>query len=302
MRSLLLTGGAGFVGRNILPLLAQHYEVTTLGRGDRHAVTCNLACDIPAFDRRFDVVVHAAGKAHAVPVNETEAQAFYDVNVNGTVNLCRGLEKTGVPQRFIFISSCAVYGCTQGEHIDETWPLNGTSPYALSKIRAEAYLQEWCSRHQVVLSVLRPSLIAGPCPPGNLHSMIEGLKKGLYLRIAGGWARKSVLMVQDIARLILLLDKTDEAGVYNICDDEHPSFRELEGLICGQLGKGAPLNIPYWLAKCLALVGDCMGKHAPVNSRKLEKITCSLTFCNDRAKGALGWTPISVMENFRIYE
>ena len=89
---------------------------------------------------------------------------------------------------------------------------------------------------------------------------------------------------------------------YNICDDEHPSFRELEGLICGQLGKGAPLNIPYWLAKCLALVGDCMGKHAPVNSRKLEKITCSLTFCNDRAKGVLGWTPLSVMENFRIYE
>ena len=59
-------------------------------------------------------------------------------------------------------------------------------------------------------------------------------------------------------------------------------------------------NIPYPLAKCLALVGDCIGRKAPINSYKLRKITRSLTFSNEKAKRELGWKPLNVVENFRI--
>lgn len=298
MDKLLFTGGTGFLGNNIRPILDTMYEVTTCGIAINDILKVDLAKEVPSLKQHYDVVLHACGKAHVIPRSKAEIQAFFDVNYNGTINLCSALEKVGVPKALVFISTVAVYGCEFGKMITEDHPLNGYTPYAKSKIMAEEYLQDWCLKHQVKLSILRPSLIAGPNPPGNLGAMIKGIQSGKYLSIAGGLAQKSVLMVDDIAYLIPLL--VEKGGVYNICDDEHPTFRALEDVISKQLGKSLPLSIPYWFAKCLAFVGDCLGTKAPINSVKLNKITESLTFSNEKAKKELGWRPLSVLDNFKI--
>lgn len=217
---ILFTGASGFLGHNILPILKQNYEVTTLGLTHQDDIIFNLANSVPELTEVYDIVLHAAGKAHVVPRTETEKQAFYQVNYNGTVNLCKSLEKAGMPKALIFISTVAVYGCEAGENITEDHPLNGTSPYADSKIKAEMYLEKWCKEHNVILGIIRPSLIAGPNPPGNLGAMINGIKTGKYFSIAGSKAKKSVLMVQDIARLVPLL--AEKGGIYNVCDSYNP--------------------------------------------------------------------------------
>lgn len=298
MMKLLFTGASGFLGNNAYPLLEKSFEIETIGLTlqDDHQV--NLANEIPILDSQYDVVLHAAGKAHSVPKTEEEKQVFFDVNYQGTVNLCLALEKAGIPKSFIFISTVAVYGLEFGENITEEYPLKGDTPYALSKRRAEEFLTDWCNTHNVILSIIRPSLIAGPNPPGNLGDMIKGIKTGRYLSIGGGRAKKSVLMVQDIANLIPLL--VEKGGIYNVCDSHHPTFRELDRLISSQLDKSLPLSIPYWVAKFMALLGDCLGKKAPINSLKLKKITESLTFSNEKAKRELGWEPLDVLDNFLI--
>lgn len=295
---LLFTGASGFLGNNVRPLLEVMYDVTTIGLLPQDDYTVNIAKEIPDLHEQYDIVLHAAGKAHTVPKTEAEKQVFFDVNLQGTKNLCAALEKKGVPQAFVFISTVAVYGCDYGENITEEHPLNGVTPYAMSKRLAEEYLQKWCYEHNVVLGIIRPSLIAGPNPPGNLGAMIHGIRSGRYLSIAGSQARKSVLMVQDIAQLVPLL--AEKGGIYNVCDSYQPTFRELETIICRQLNRNLPLSIPYWMAKCMALVGDCLGKKAPVNSLKLKKITKSLTFSNEKAMRELGWKPMNVSENFKI--
>ena len=288
--NLLFTGASGFLGHNIYPLLKEKYNLETIGLTLLDNYTINLVSDIPKLDIKYDVVLHAAGKAHTIPENEQEKQ--------GTKNLCTALENSGIPKAFIFISTVAVYGCDSGENITEEHPLNGTTPYALSKIKAEKYLEGWCAMHNVKLSILRPSLIAGPNPPGNLGAMIHGIKTNKYLSIARGKARKSVLMVQDIANLLPML--IEKGGIYNVCDSYQPSFRELEMVMCKQLNKKTPISIPYWLAKSMAVMGDCLGAKAPINSLKLCKITSSLTFSNEKAVRELGWKPMNVLENFRI--
>ena len=286
---LLFTGASGFLGQNVYPLLKETYQVDTIGLSQQ---------GVPEFAEKYDIVLHAAGKAHSVPRTEEERKVFYDVNLQGTKNLCRALEQSGIPSALIFVSTVAVYGCETGKDITEEHPLEGTTPYADSKKQAEAFLTEWCSVNRVRLGIIRPSLIAGPCPPGNLGAMIKGIKTGKYLSIAGGKARKSVLMVQDIARLVPLL--AEKGGVYNVCDSYQPSFGELERVISHQLGKGSPFSIPYFVAKAMALAGDCLGKKAPINSSKLDKITESLTFSNQKAIKELGWLPLSVLDNFKI--
>ena len=186
MEKLLFTGGTGFLGKNTRPILDNLYEVITCGIMPDDMIKANLAKEVPELDQYYDVVLHACGKAHVVPKTEAEKQAFFDVNYMGTVHLCNALEKVGAPKALIFISTVAVYGCEFGELITEEHPLEGYTPYAKSKIMAEEYLNNWCKKHNVVLGILRPSLLAGKGAPGNLGAMVNGVRKGFYMNIAGG--------------------------------------------------------------------------------------------------------------------
>lgn len=298
MNRLLFTGGTGFLGKNVMPLLQKGYEVTTCGITPEDMIKANLAKEIPVLDRHYDIVLHACGKAHVVPKTEAEKQLFFDINYQGTVNLCKALEKVGVPKALVFISTVAVYGCEYGEMITEEHPLNGETPYAKSKRMAEEYLTAWCKENGVVLGILRPSLLAGKNAPGNLGAMVNGVRKGFYMNIAGGKVVKSVLMAEDIARILPLV--AEKGGVYNVCDTRQPSFGELSVSVARQLGKGKPISIPYWMAWCMAKVGDLLGSKAPINSYKLEKMTQSLTFSNEKARRELGWEPLDVLENYKI--
>ncbi len=220
------------------------------------------------------------------------------MNYTGTVHLCNALEKVGPPKALVFISTVAVYGCESGELITEDHPLEGDTPYAKSKILAEEYLTKWCGMHNVVLGILRPSLLAGKDAPGNLGTMVNGVKKGFYMNIAGGRVVKSILMAEDIACIMPALVK--KGGVYNVCDTFQPTFGQISKSIAEQLGKSRPICIPMWMAKCMALVGDLLGTRAPINSYKLEKMTKNLTFSNEKARKELGWEPLDVLTNYKI--
>lgn len=298
MEKLLFTGGTGFLGYNAKPVLEQMYEVTTIGITDRDELKANFAKDVPVLPCHYDIVLHAAGKAHIYPKTPEEVQSFYDINYQGTVNLCLALEKVGAPKAFVFISTAGVYGIDNGDFVTEDYPLAGEEPYQKSKIMAEEFLTEWCAKNGVTLGILRPSLMAGKNAPGNLGAMVKGIKTGKYLSINHGKARKSLLMAEDIANLVPLV--AVRGGVYNVCDDEHPSFGQLEELIAKQLGKHKPISIPYWFAKCIALFGDVVGSWFPLNSKRLAKIVESDTISNEKAKRELGWQPMSVMENYKI--
>ena len=298
MKTLLFTGGTGFLGKNVMPLLQKYYDVTTCGITPEDMIVANLAVFAPELPEQYDVVLHAAGKAHVVPKTEDEKKLFYDINYQGTVNLCKALEKVGVPKVLVFISTVAVYGCEYGEMITEEHPLTGDTPYAKSKIMAEEYLTKWCSEHKVILGILRPSLLAGMNAPGNLGAMVNGVKKGFYMNISGGKVVKSVLMAEDIARILPLV--AEKGGIYNVCDTRQPSFGEFSESVARQLGKRKPISIPYWMAWCMAKVGDLLGSKAPINSDKLEKMTKSLTFSNEKARRELGWEPLDVLERFRV--
>lgn len=298
MEKLLFTGGTGFLGKNVRPILDKMYEVITCGITPDDMIKANLAKEIPELNQHFDVVLHACGKAHVVPKTEAEKQEFYDVNYQGTVNLCEAIEKVGAPKALVFISTVAVYGCEFGELITEDHPLEGNTPYADSKIKAEKYLTQWCKRYGVVLGILRPSLLAGRGAPGNLGAMVDGVRKGFYMNVAGGKVVKSILMAEDIAHILPTL--VEKGGVYNVCDTFQPSFGQISESVARQLGKHKPISIPYWIAKCMALIGDCLGSKAPINSYKLEKMTKSLTFSNEKARKELGWEPLDVLTNYKI--
>src|SRR5690554_4867573 len=106
---LLFTGASGFLGQNVKPLLENIYEVKTMGLTQADNFNTDLSKEIPKLTENFDVVFHAAGKAHSIPNSVAEEKVFFDVNYHGTVNLCKALEQSTLPKAFIFVSTVAVY-------------------------------------------------------------------------------------------------------------------------------------------------------------------------------------------------
>lgn len=106
-------------------------------------------------------------------------------------------------------------------------------------------------------------------------------------------------MAEDIANLLPLLE--EKGGIYNVCDSYQLTFGEISASVTKQLGKHKPISIPYWMAWCMAKVGDLLGSKAPINSYKIEKMTKSLTFSNEKARQELGWEPLDVLENYKVF-
>jgi nucleoside-diphosphate-sugar epimerase len=290
--SILLTGANGFLGRNILRAFGDD-QPFTLGLTGCD-INVDLSRNVPEFNDHFEKVIHAAGLAHTLPFTDEAARRFFSVNTHGTENLLKGLEKLHpLPRIFIFISTVAVYGLDEGEKIDESAPLNGVTPYALSKIEAENLISSWGREHGVSTLILRLPLIAGVNPPGNLGSMIKAIQKRYYLRPGNGSARKSMVLASDVAAF--LNGCRQQTGIYNLTDGHHPSVRELDEAIARCFNRRIR-QIPGPLLRIVASAGDLL-HFLPLDTSRLQKLTSSLTFSDQRARNEIGWISNPVVQS-----
>lgn len=292
---ILLTGASGFLGKFIYSKLFQKHDLLTIGRSSSNDIIHDLtAGPVSLGEKDIDIVIHAAGMAHIYPETEAERRTFYDVNTKGTDNLLRSIRRV---KQFTFISTVAVYGLDEGTDIDENCPLNGNSPYSDSKIKAEKLILNWGKENDVHTLILRLPLIAGKNPPGNLGKMIKAIKKNRYLSIDKGKAKKSGVRAEDVAEIIS--KSFGKSGIYNLTDQHHPSFREYEELICNQLDKSMPMNMPLSVARIAGFIGDIVPLF-PVNSNTVIKMSRDLTFNDDKAVRKLNWQPKKIIEHFKI--
>jgi nucleoside-diphosphate-sugar epimerase len=298
LNSFLITGGLGFLGREITQTLSQRFYLKTLGRSAGNDFVCDLASNSPSIPNSFDVVIHNAGKAHSVPKSKEEEEEFYLVNYTGTLNLLNGLEKSNrIPKSLVYISSVAVYGDEVGDLLDEQTPLKATDAYGKSKRLTEEAVIGWGRKNSVTIGILRLPIIVGPNPPGNLRKMIKAIQSGYYFQIGKAPVRRSMVLASDVAELIPVLAKV--GGIFNLTDGRHPSFKELGTVMSKKLGVKIPKTLPLWLGESLAKAGDfgerLLGRELPFNSKTLSKMTSSLTFSDERATQELNWKPHSVL-------
>jgi len=294
-KTVLLTGSSGFLGHYIKHEFEKpDYNLITLGRKNCDIIM-DLSKGVPNLPENIDFVIHAAGKAHMVPKSEAEVLSFFETNDKGTLNLLEAIKSSQANVKsIIFISSVAVYGMSQGVEISEDDQLLATDPYGKSKILAEIAIKKFCEEQDIQCCILRLPLIAGKNAPGNLGAMIKAITEGWYVSIGNANVKKSIVMAEDIAKLIPFL--FDKSGTYNLTDGYHPTFRELEDSIAKALAKKSPVKIPQTIATVIAKAGDIIGKKFPINSLKLKKIQSELTFSDKKARKELGWKPSKVLD------
>ena len=297
MKSVLVTGASGFVGRALCPRLrAAGYRVAVSTR-DRAAARIPGVDDIhvtaplgPETDWRpalggVEAVVHLAARVHVM--NESDADALHrQANAEGTLRLAEAAAAAGVG-RFVFLSTAKVNGERTGAApFRESDPPTPADAYARSKWEAETGLARIAKRTGLEVVVMRPPLVYGPGVGGNFLALLNICRARVPLPLAGADNRRSLLFVGNLADAIVrCLDHPAAAGeTYLLRDGEDISTVQLVRRAAQALGRPARLfRLP---AGVLRLAGGLICKSAVV-ARLLD----SLAVDDGKIRRQLGWTP-----------
>jgi nucleoside-diphosphate-sugar epimerase len=150
---VLVTGDRGYIGAVLVPFLRSHgHEVVGLDAGwyegcdfgpmayEDGSPPCDIRDVTPAELVGFDAVVHLAAISND-PIGHLNPQATYSVNADGAIHVAAMAKEAGVP-RFLFSSSCSLYGATGDVPVAEDGEFNPVTPYGDSKVLAERGIGE----------------------------------------------------------------------------------------------------------------------------------------------------------------
>ncbi|MCG2828617.1 UDP-glucose 4-epimerase GalE [Methanothermobacter sp. K4] len=182
---ILIVGGAGYIGSHVNKFLSERgYEtliLDNLTKGHRESVKWGEFIEGDLGDRiileriftRYDIeaVMHFAAFTD-VGESVQKPGDYYRNNVTNTMNLLDSMLENGV-SRFIFSSTCAVYGNPSSIPITEEHPLNPISPYGRSKLMVEEILRDYSDAYGLSYVSLRYFNAAGADPDGEIGELHE---------------------------------------------------------------------------------------------------------------------------------
>jgi nucleoside-diphosphate-sugar epimerase len=257
---VLVTGGAGFVGSHVVDgLVTAGYTVgvvDNLSTGDFANIATHInrgSVDFVKADIRdrdvmgklvhdVDAVIHLAAIV-SVPFSLENPRLTYDVNVDGTRELLASCVRSGV-KKFVFVSSCSVYGAPRYLPVDEDHPTRPISPYASSKLDGERWCEAFNEDSGLDVVVLRLFNVYGPRQALSEYSSVitkflECVKRSRSLVIYGdGSQTRDFVHVTDVANAILTLVKSDNVeGVFNIGYGRAVSIGDLAKTVLSLSGK-----------------------------------------------------------------
>jgi GlcNAc-P-P-Und epimerase len=295
---VLLTGSTGFLGQLIdHAFRKKQISLLTLNRSQGSDYVCDLSLSQPLLKDNIEAVIHSAGLAHVLRTGPDDDQIFYRSHVVGMQNLLNSLDPK-VCRKFIFISSVSVYGKDSGELISESLIPTPTTPYAKYKYQAEQILIEWARKNNVAYWILRPPLIVGKNPPGNLQQLIRYLKKNMYVHINSVNPPKCMVLATDIADF--LSDQyhnlnLENSGVYNLTDGANPKLQIFIKYLVKQYNPNfIHIYLPQFLIQILAKTGDRF-RFLPLDSVRLNNLSRVLTFDDSKARSKIKWNGRSVV-------
>ena len=284
---VLLTGHRGYIGTVLTPwLLARHHTVVGLDSDLYARCTFGPAAALPAVpeltkDIRdvevadlagHDAVLHLAGLSND-PLGDYEPRLTHEINHHATVRLAELARAAGVA-RFVFSSTCSIYGAAADALLDETAPANPVTPYGKSKVQAERALGQMADDRFSPTS-LRSATAFGVSPRLRFDLVLNNLvawalTTGRVLLKSDGRPWRPLVHVEDIARaFVAVLEAPRDlvhAEVFNVgATEENYRIRDLaaivEETVAGSRVEWAPGASPD--ARTYRVSGDKLARTLP---------------------------------------
>jgi nucleoside-diphosphate-sugar epimerase len=299
--NILVTGGSGFIGTNLVADLLKEGHSVTIYDKQKSGTYPDLCVIGDVRDKKkladsvrgVDAIYHLAAE-HRDDVQPTSL--YYEVNVGGAENLVYALKKNNV-KRLIFTSTVAVYGLNAGEP-DEESTIRPFNDYGKSKYKSETILHSWVDSDLTnCLITVRPTVIFGVKNQGNVYNLLHQLSSGKFIMVGKGLNRKSMGYVLNLTKFLVdLLKFPPGPFVYNYADKPDLSMDELIQIFYNTIGGNNRVNlrIPYPIGLmggyCYDILAKITGKTYPISSIRIKKF-CADTVINTDKLQQTGFTP-----------
>jgi UDP-glucose 4-epimerase len=295
MKRVLVTGAGGFVGRELVSLLARSgYSGVATGRQPPESMPAGFeaAARDDVLDGRLpveaiDALVHLEVKHHVMNPDPRAVAEIDAVNVGGTRTWLDWASARGIP-RFVFASSVKAVRAEAGNTLETALP-EASDPYGRSKARAEDAVRGWAAADpQTVATILRFAPVYGPGNTANLADFARQVLRGRPCFVGRGQTRKSVVSLRNATAAIEWALQAGVAGcdVYNVSDPAAHSIGELATMIASAGDAPRPRGLPAPLARVGAVAGDVAGiilrRPALLNSKRLKAMLETTVFPPDK--------------------
>jgi dTDP-glucose 4,6-dehydratase len=264
MRRVLITGGAGFVGRHLVRYLLANtdWDLTVLDRlgeganlqelakstyGRLHFMWHDLRAPLRWEGLRFRNIIHLAAGSH-VDRSIKDPLGFVADNVVGTAHLLEFARRVEGLEKFLHFSTDEVFGAANGKAFDEYDSFHATNPYSASKAAAEALCPAWANSFRLPIVVTRCTNVAGPGQDGEkfIPSTIAKVGRGEVVQIHsrnGAASSRKYIDVDDVCGAIVTVLARGGvisgrgSGFYNIAGETDYSNVDVAARIAELMGK-----------------------------------------------------------------
>ncbi len=313
-KTFLITGGAGFLGINLARYLLERgqrvrsLDIAPFDYPERSRVDVHTGDirDRAAVDRAMQGVDQVVHTAAALPLYKPSD--IFSTDIDGTRNVLQSALEHGV-ERFIHISTTAVYGIPDHHPLLETDRLDGVGPYGEAKVKAEELCLSYRARGMCV-PIIRPKSFIGPERLGIFAMLYDWARDGKNFPLPGnGKNRYQLLDVEDLCEAIYLcatLDRERVNDTFNIGAKEFTTIKEDFQAVLDAAGFGkriitfpaAPMTAALVLLERLRL--------SPVYKWAYGTVTEDSFVSVEKAERVLGFKPKysnkeALVRNYRWY-
>ncbi len=288
MTAAFVTGGAGFIGKQLLrDLVAGGHAVTALEHRSRIDVpgVTQVSGSLESTAELGDVLESAQIVFHSAALLEPvdDAHAADAINHRATVALAEAAAAAGV-KSFVFLSSISAIGFYANAGLmDESFPCAPTTNYGRSKRDAELALLS-ANYDPMRLVIVRPPTVYGPEERRNFLALTRAVASRRVFIPGSGKNRMSFCHVENLTRAVIALGLLDKArGIVHVADASPVTFLAAIETLRTALGKGGvlprlPMAAAQALARTVAGLWGAAGRLPPLSPRRLRTLTadCAL--------------------------